>query len=339
MKRWVFFSWQSDLPKSRHWTLIEDALNLAARTIRKDESIEIDPVIDRDTAGKAGAPDISDTIFAKIDRSHVFVADVSIINSDGSAKASPNPNVLFELGYAVRALGWDRVLLTMNLTSGDPNKLPFDIRGKRVITYKAQEEPPAAARKQLAGQFEMALQAIFAEIDKHEVDYLVLALAGDVVRVATENFTNSSVLLTYVTAYRAAEMSGKDGLQPGQIEESMEVLVSKGYLKLHDFAGATAYTFTVRGFYEYALKYIPHYKQFLTDIESQIVTSGTRAASDIRKALNKPPALVKHALEFLEDQELIQLAKGSGSREDWIAGIRIITVSAALNRKVREAGG
>jgi hypothetical protein len=54
----------------------------------------VEPVIDRDTAGVPGSPDIAHTIFDKIDAAAVFVCDVSIVNADTAGRPTPNPNVL-----------------------------------------------------------------------------------------------------------------------------------------------------------------------------------------------------------------------------------------------------
>ena len=97
----VFYSWQSDLPNKTNRSFIEDALEKAAKAIRDDDSIQVEPVIDRDTVGVAGSPEISKTIFSKIDQAKVFVCDISIINSGADARLAPNPNVLIEPGYAL----------------------------------------------------------------------------------------------------------------------------------------------------------------------------------------------------------------------------------------------
>ena len=76
----VFYSWESDLPNSTNRGFIQKALEDAAKSIRSDDSIKIDPVIDRDTSGVPGSPDIANTIFSKIDASDIFACDVSIIN-------------------------------------------------------------------------------------------------------------------------------------------------------------------------------------------------------------------------------------------------------------------
>ncbi len=85
MKNKVFYSWQSDLPNGTKCSFIEAALRKAAEEVANDDTVDVEPVIDRDTAGIAGSPDISSTIFAKIREAHVFVADVSIINANAKA--------------------------------------------------------------------------------------------------------------------------------------------------------------------------------------------------------------------------------------------------------------
>ena len=75
----IFYSWQSDLPNSTNRGFIERALEQAARSIQSDETFKVEPVIDRDTAGIPGSPDIANTILSKIEQAHIFVCDVSII--------------------------------------------------------------------------------------------------------------------------------------------------------------------------------------------------------------------------------------------------------------------
>lgn len=158
----VFYSWQSDLPNSTNRGLIGKALEDAAKSIRDDELIEVTPVIDRDTSGVPGAPDIAGTIFEKIEQSDVFVCDVSIIDRS-AARPCPNPNVLIELGYAMKSLGPGRVIMVMNTAYGAPEALPFDLRMRRVVTYEAAEADAerAQARKGLQGSLVQGLRVIF----------------------------------------------------------------------------------------------------------------------------------------------------------------------------------
>src|SRR5262249_32772453 len=50
-------------------------------------------------------------------------------------RRTPNPNVLLELGFAIAHLGWDRIVLVQNTEFGGPDELPFDLRGRRTVTY------------------------------------------------------------------------------------------------------------------------------------------------------------------------------------------------------------
>lgn len=136
MKSIVFYSWQSDLPNPVNRGFIEKALIDAAKTIHNDDSIEIFPRIERDTVGVPGAPDIGATILQKIEAAHIFVCDVSIITQSSDERPTPNPNVLIELGYALKALGTERIIMVMNSEFGGPELLPFDLRTKRVISYR-----------------------------------------------------------------------------------------------------------------------------------------------------------------------------------------------------------
>jgi hypothetical protein len=152
--------WQSDLDSSVNRNFIEDALRRALKAIHREESI--DPVLDRDTAGLSGSPSISESIFTKIIHADVFVADVSIINAGSGMRHTPNPNVLVELGYAVAQLGWDRILLVQNTCFGGPGDLPFDLRGRRVVSYELRQDAGdrSEARGLLQGRLETGLKAV-----------------------------------------------------------------------------------------------------------------------------------------------------------------------------------
>lgn len=161
MKRIVFYSWQSDLPNATNRGFIQTALENAAAGIVADATLAVQPVVDRDTQGVPGSPDIAATIFAKITASDVFVADVSIVARPADGRACPNPNVLIELGYAMKALGYERMILVFNNAFGKIEELPFDLRMRRILVYDmpASKQERAPERKKLEGQFDGALRA------------------------------------------------------------------------------------------------------------------------------------------------------------------------------------
>jgi hypothetical protein len=165
MKQIVFYSWQSDLPNACNRGFIQSALENAAAAIKADDTVEIEPVVDRDTQGVPGAPDIASTIFAKITAADVFVADVSIIGR-ADKRATPNPNVLIELGYALKALGHGRVILVFNRAFGKIEELPFDLKMRRVLAYEmpAENKERAPERKALESQLDAAIRAALGTI-------------------------------------------------------------------------------------------------------------------------------------------------------------------------------
>ena len=114
MRRVVFYSWQSDLPNATNRGLIQSALEVAAAAIAGDDTVDVEPVIDRDTEGVAGSPDIASTIFGKIDASDIVVADVSIVSDSSAKRHAPNPNVLIEVGFALKSHNFERVILVFN---------------------------------------------------------------------------------------------------------------------------------------------------------------------------------------------------------------------------------
>ena len=166
MRKIVFYSWQSDLPNPINRGLIQDALEKAASAITFDEGVDIEPVIDRDTQGTPGSPDIASTIFAKITAADVFVADISITSRPEKGRPTPNPNVLIELGYAFKALGHERVILIFNQAFGKIEELPFDLRTRRLMTYNLpiEEKDRSGEKKKLESQLNEAIRVAIDSI-------------------------------------------------------------------------------------------------------------------------------------------------------------------------------
>lgn len=131
----IFYSWQSDSPEETNKNGIRNALDGA---IKKNKTIKY-VMRDEATKGTAGAVNVAEEILRKIKQADIFIADISTTLSNGSSqnhRTSPNPNVVFELGFAVGELGWDRIILLFNTALGNLKQdLPFDFSGNRVSTY------------------------------------------------------------------------------------------------------------------------------------------------------------------------------------------------------------
>lgn len=156
----LFYSWQSEVFPKANKNFIRSAIEVAGKKIKEECRLEIDEA----TRNKAGSPNIPLSIFEKIDNSDAFVCDLSKVAGatrarKGKRRAYFNSNVSIELGYAIRSLGWNRIILVSNLALGEPEEAPFDVRSHRFSTYyckentprsKAGKEAKSAARAKLA---------------------------------------------------------------------------------------------------------------------------------------------------------------------------------------------
>ena len=131
----IFYSWQSDLEEQTNKIAIRQFIKEAIKRIKQnDDDIEI--IIDEDARGNPGSKNIAEELMKKIRNSDIFIADVSIINRGDGLRKTPNPNVLYELGFASSRLGWDRILLIFNDGCGyHLEDLPFDIYGHKGMKY------------------------------------------------------------------------------------------------------------------------------------------------------------------------------------------------------------
>jgi hypothetical protein len=78
----IFWSWQSDTPGKIGRFLVRDALNDAIEKLRADNHVEDAPRdvhLDHDVKDVPGSPDLVRTVLAKIEKSEVVVADVTIV--------------------------------------------------------------------------------------------------------------------------------------------------------------------------------------------------------------------------------------------------------------------
>lgn len=158
----IFYSWQSDLPSKENRNFIQDCIDRLVRKYKDVIAIEAD----RDTKNQTGSPDISTTIFDKINDSDLFIADISIINKSNlnlfqrKSKPTPNPNVLIELGYAACALGWDRIICVYNTDYSKIEALPFDLRQHRITSYSLKGKNKSEERQDLVNAFSATIDGL-----------------------------------------------------------------------------------------------------------------------------------------------------------------------------------
>jgi hypothetical protein len=157
----IFYSWQSDRERKCCKAFIRKAA--ADSAARVGERLGVRVVIDADTEGVAGTPAISDTILRKIESCDLFLADMTFVATTDAGKRVPNPNVMGEYGFALRAKGLDRILLAMNTAFGQPEELPFDLRHLRhPARYALAEGAAEGVRRKARGDFSAILERNFA---------------------------------------------------------------------------------------------------------------------------------------------------------------------------------
>lgn len=183
----IFWSWQSDTPQNTGRHFVRGVIADLARSLNREDATEDAErpeaeadsdgdvednsnerladdgrvEVDHDTHGVGGSPPIADTILRKIREAAVLVADVTPISITSAGKRVPNPNVMIELGYAMRVLGHERIVLVMNGAEGAALKyLPFDLRHWRApIIYKLRKDATEEQRLEVANELKNVLRA------------------------------------------------------------------------------------------------------------------------------------------------------------------------------------
>ncbi|WP_135355109.1 hypothetical protein [Leptospira ryugenii] len=141
MSKTVFFAWQLDTNPDGNKNFIWNSLNESCKNLQESSVPELSPRPERDTLGISGTPNIVQTIFKKIDSCSFFIADVTFISKTQNEKYIVNPNVMLELGYAIKTIGWERTILVLNNAYGTAENLPFDIIQHRwPIEYRITSE-------------------------------------------------------------------------------------------------------------------------------------------------------------------------------------------------------
>ena len=159
----IFYSWQCDSDKKFNRNFIENCLSNAINRINK--VIDYTLILDKNTIGESGSPDIVNVILNKIDMAIGFVADITPIVCLKEKYLSTS-NVMLELGYALSSLSDERVILICNTSKCRLNDLPFDLGLKRIVSYEYDEESDANKAKNQKEKLENTLyEAIQAIIN------------------------------------------------------------------------------------------------------------------------------------------------------------------------------
>lgn len=130
----IFFSWQSDIKENK--SIIRSGINNACNKLKQSNNYQF--LVDEATRNLPGSPNIEESVKTKIEHCDVFVADITPIAQYGN-KQLPNPNVLIELGYALRCIDVDRIIIVAKASDYQDKDLPFDINHQRIGKFDGEE--------------------------------------------------------------------------------------------------------------------------------------------------------------------------------------------------------
>lgn len=142
----IFFSWQSDRTDVKK--AIQRELDTVAKKLKKED---INLIIDHDTRDRVGTQNIDVEVLQKILNCDIFIADITPVckilsKNDASipAKLIPNPNVMYESGYALAHKGLSKMIFLASLQHGETiAQLPFDINHNTITSIHDLGQLPA----------------------------------------------------------------------------------------------------------------------------------------------------------------------------------------------------
>lgn len=205
MKVSIFYSWQSDLPNTKNRGMINNCINKATKQLLETCSKITEFELEMDSRNESGTPDLAKSIFEKIDACDIFIADISVINSKSHERLTPNPNVLLELGYAAKTIGWSNIIGIYNSEFAEIEDLPFDIRFRKPLIYDTSSDLPKARDmliKSLLSSIENIVDTRIIDrkeylITKRTIDVKIQSVLLDFCRLLYETKENTAEKFNY----------------------------------------------------------------------------------------------------------------------------------------------
>jgi hypothetical protein len=211
----LFWSWQSETPQRTGRVIVRDALKEAIEQLKVtadiDEPERDAAKIDHDPERISGGVGLVRAILKSIDAASVFVADVSAVGKVGSgadvqSESAGNKlidsNVALELGYALHALGDQKLIMVFNAHYGWQDELPFDVRNRDdALVYTLA---PNAGRPEIESERKKLTARLVLAIDRCLQDAAPSAEQS----AATSSTFNKAV---YFQAGEVLAQSGESG--------------------------------------------------------------------------------------------------------------------------------
>lgn len=306
----IFYSWQSDLPNKVNRSFIHDVLKRACSSLEK-EIPNLSIKIDQDTRDTTGSRDISEVLLAKIGHSDIFVGDISIINSGAEKdRRCPNPNVMFEYGFAMRHLGEDNVITIFNEAYGAfPDDLPFDLKSRTHTRYKLNDDN-VSDKKQVRIEL---LKRVLADLRSTIANILQARLLPGLDDEAHKAFSLAceTALTGNDTNVNAGPIQENLGLDDDGMVGVLDLLENNGYIKTRPSLNHNLLPFLITdmGLLMYAQLTIDGLNAIPNRLIELIVREKINNSTDLAERIELPSILIEAMLNDLENQGLITLAR------------------------------
>jgi hypothetical protein len=320
MSNTVFWSWQSDLSPAITKDFIKQALSQAIANVGKELELEVADrlELDHDTKGEPGLVEIVSTIFKKIENCQIFVADitpVAKIQTGTTTKQIPNPNVMIELGYAIREVGSQRIITVANLAlGGKPEDLPFDLRHRRgPITFYLENEKDKSIeniRKKLVKSLESALKMNLAapredQLIRNPMPALSVVTTEDSMRIlkvkqedTVDDVTSLDDIMIKTPLKTKAQQ--KEPVSPFEANKNSYLFGGRNPKPFREWT-----ELELMGYNKRVQNYHDNYKTYLEDLKEYrllqqrsvrvqlaIANQGTRPGTDVRAKVTFPQGIL-----------------------------------------------
>jgi len=312
----VFYAWQAQHPGKCNRSLIEKALELALQGLAQDKEEPIEFALDQDARGVLGSPEISATILQKIENSSIFVADITPVGLLINDKKTPNPNVLFELGFAWHKLGESRIILVLNEAFGAPADLPFDLLKRPLVLYRRDPDAsdgPASVRSRLAGRFRSLIAAMAH--DDHLRSLRERGLTETDIALFKAVYEKMLETDTDICGYQVVLQEGNNlGLEAEEVIAATQVMSDLGLWKAPQVTSPYRFSHVLAstpGIEQYCKAFLPDYTLLTTDVQRRII-DGLWHSKELAAAVEKPEIVIVHILHLLQEDDFVSIGEDSG---------------------------
>lgn len=133
---------------------------------------------------------------------------------------------------------------------------------------------------------------------------------------------------THINGSQILEDEDLQGISEESVKDSLEILDNSNMLKLmrHIGPGLPHFQISIYGFQTYAKAYIENYDEVIKSVAYAIVNNQLTNNEEIAAHIKANQFLVDHALDVLENQGYVRLAKAIGGH------VHVIQATASLRR-------